>query len=609
MHFLCVAKFITSLSLCRSHFRRRSPLMVTLRHLRSQQEAEARRARLEETRRLANQMGVERARIYASRKRKQELCVMNDLHLQWVSEQKKEAAVVESFLCEVQAQKGEGMRAAAELEAQQRGEAAKELHAWEAERALEGERHKLALAKVKITRAIEQEPRRSIVERKKAVRFAEENRSKTLVAQRHKHTIPSFGGKTAVGERGPAIIFSQEWPTHRRMEEWRMNAGPGCVEVLGPLSPREDAAVVAARYAEERQRENELAREALCQKRREATARAAALKRQQEEELQQAEEETKRRADNLAAITQHATNELKKEDGCARLCEERRSLIAGMKQKTEFEALFLKGKLKSCGKPQDCGAVTELCSLFEMGSHLDTVSSLMPAEDETVVRLPVMALKVLPVEVNAENFDVVGEVTDGTWDAGNTPSRDGRITTNTPQCIPEEITEQTPLLFLRASEEVSPVPVAAAAPGATYIACHSDESCTGADSSGCSNDTQALSECHQQLFSNLRSLQEKLQSAMGPVRAPDATQRMNVTLSSVSSTDTSSRVPGEGYDNVSEGSDSVCTEGMSEMNVDTDSDGRSSSFSATDMAARPTMTVEQLKAALLQMRLRLHTKR
>ncbi|SCU70518.1 uncharacterized protein TEOVI_000209200 [Trypanosoma equiperdum] len=583
--------------------------MVTLRYLRSKEEAEARRARLEEARRIANQIGVQRARTYAAQKREQARCIMKDLRTQWLLERQRESDLIDRMLYEAHARQGEGMKGAANLEAHQHEQAINELSAWGAEYALERERHKLALEKASVTRALQQEPQRRIIERKKAVRAAEEARAKVIVSKREKRSVPGFTGDDVARPSPLAGAYPQTMPTRLRKGKTRMEQPTNTVEWPAREDIVEDAAAAAAHYLEERQRAIESNHESVERKRREAAERAASLKRKQEEEAKHAEEEMRRREKNLLALKQHATEGPRTEEVCTRMQDTRRSVALKSKGEAEFEAIFLRDTLGTEAKPRQLEDSVSF-NTFERLLQLSTISSLLPTDADIVAQLPTTSLCVFADEDPEQSGELSSGFHATKRDSGDHVLRAAAATDDVEvesHAVTPTSGGEPPLLHpLKASEEVPPHPTSIC----DHSVCDDDNSSTHTGSTDSTNKIEERSERREQFLTNLKLLQARLERAMGEVPPSNNPQgppsQTNVTVSSMSSISTPPRREGGGGDFPSEDYKNMSSEGTSDVSFKSRDAGFSSASSAYTRT-HPTMTAEQLKAALLRMKLRLHS--
>ncbi|KAH8607023.1 hypothetical protein ERJ75_001451300 [Trypanosoma vivax] len=571
--------------------------MVTLRYLHEQRDAAQRRARMVDARRAANKFEVERARLYSAQKELQAHNIQRDIEQRWLVERQKKSAFIDTILYEGEQRRGEGMRGAADLHARQRHDAINELSAWSVEHAFEEERHRLAAATVAVSRALSEEPRRRITDRKKAVRAAEDSRSKIVIAQAKHLPVPAFADAAKSSPLAGAIPQTLPPKLQERSPKVpRVVTANKCVASGGGNAL--DATSAAAEYAARRERELRLAREAVQLRQREAAERAATLLAAREEDTKKACVEMQRRMANVEAVGQVAAVERKAPNISTRSIQARRSMALKQQEEEEFEALFLRGPVSP---RSDSGSSLE-GRIFERRFPLATVSSLMPDAEEVSVPLSVCPFVVTPIgergrfcgdgkeDAHVVSKEGVAEVVQ--VGAGESVEEDDVPCINT--TTSDIVHFRTPLPPLWAYEEVPP-----------YMPC---------GGSSCESETQGMRESHRQFLLDLKMLQEKLARAMRNTEG-DETQYTSDNKGNVSVSATSSGVSPECYQR-SVDEKSAANHYGSQVGVysttNTDATRSSNGSSVTSVSSEylrsyPTMTTEQLKAALLKMRMRMRS--
>ncbi|EKF27864.1 hypothetical protein MOQ_008402 [Trypanosoma cruzi marinkellei] len=546
---------------------------------------------------------------------------------QWECEVQQQAALIDRILYDGQSRLGEGMRGAAELTAAQQQHASDEINAWVAEHALERERHRIARATERVTRALQEEPHRSIVGRKKAVRELEDKRSKTRIA-RPPPRPPSFAshGSPLAGAlshtaimhtRTPAPAASVVMVTADNVDRQRRAA-------------RGDAAAV--QFAEERQRELADEREMLQQRQRGAAERAAAYLSKRDQEAKEAREVAKRRAANVAALEQRIVAE--PQDGnsvSGKELETRRVATLKAQEEAEFGQLFLNGPLPF---NDDLSLKEDNDDADEMRPFpLSSVSCLLPGESEVVVQLHPRPFHVYPIpeEAPADADDAEEKAAS---EAGSTAPTAASVapqpTPMSPQLVVSTERNSSPPRTLRSSEQSLPLEVP---PSSSFsmpplpppppplslcpLAATEKKPAVAQPKLSTHDEPPSLALHHEQFLRNLKALQDKLAKvSSGDADVNDtvdvSTCHGNVTLSSMSSPPSMARRPGKETreDEYEVGTPSVDTSANSGSSSNGGSNSTSSSgpsMSSVYSRSYPTMTAEQLKAALLKLKLRMRS--
>ncbi|KAF8277124.1 putative basal body component [Trypanosoma cruzi] len=601
--------------------------MVSLRYLREQQEAAMRRARFEEARRIGSAIGVQRARAYAAQKSAQAVKVREDMRKQWECEVQQQAALIDRVLYDGQSRLGEGMRGAAELTAAQQRHASDEINAWVAEHALERERHRIARATERVTRALQDEPHRSIVGRKKAVREVEDKRSKTRIA-RPSPRPPSFAshGSPLAGALSHTAIMQARTPT----------PVASVVMVTADNDDRHRRAArgeaAAVQFAEERKRELAGEREKLQQCQRGAAERAAAYLSERDKEAKEAREAARRRAANMAALEQRIVAEPQDDNSVSgKELETRRVAVLKAQEEVEFGQLFLSGPLPlndELGLKEDNDDADEMCPF-----PLPSVSCLLPGESEVVVQLHPRPFHVYPIpeEAPADADDAEEKATsEAGSNAPNAVSVAPQPTPMSPQVVVSTKLNSSPFRTLRSSEQSLPLEVPPSSslslpppppPPPPLSLCPSAATAKKPDVAqpnlSTHDEPPNLALHHEQFLRNLKALQDKLakvssDSADVNETVDVSTCHGNVTLSSMSSPLSMARRPGKETreDEYEAGATSIDTSANSGSSSNGGSSSTSSSGPSTSSVysrSYPTMTAEQLKAALLKLKLRMRS--
>ncbi|RNF10488.1 hypothetical protein TraAM80_01534 [Trypanosoma rangeli] len=594
--------------------------MVSLKYAREQQEAALRRARFEEARRIGSAMGVQRARAYAAQKTVQAMRVRNDMRKQWECEVQQQAALIDRVLYDGQSRLGEGMRGAAGLTAAHQQHASDELNAWVAEHTLERERHRIAMATERVTRALQEEPHRGIVERKRATRGVEDRRSKARIS-RPLPRPPSFASHSSplVGALSYTAIERTSPPAPATNTTLATEDGDNAQ----PAAARGDAA--AARFGEERRRELASERKLLWQSQRGAAERAAAYLLKRKEEAKEAREAAQRRAENVAALEQRISAGPQEDTSrSGKELETRRAAALRAQEEAEFERMFLRGPLSST----DDSTTAENEEDGEADARffpLSSVSCLLPGDTEVAVQLHPRPFHVhiTPDEAEETAASEAGSEAPSAASAAPQPTfmspgvmPDGRTPspTHTPRSLEHSAGLEAPLPASPLPPPPPPSTISLSPPAATATKAAVAEPAYTLD------DPQGLALHHERFLRNLKVLQDKLTKASSAVAEDSgtidaSTLHGNVSLSPMSSVPSPAHRPSKeareerGTDEEEEetGTSSTGTSANSGSSNDSSSISTGPSLSSTHSRSYPTMTAEQLKAALLRLKLRMRS--
>ncbi|KEG07987.1 hypothetical protein DQ04_08301040 [Trypanosoma grayi] len=330
----------------------------------------------------------------------------------------------------------------------------------------------------------------------------------------------------------------------------------------------------------------------------------------------------------MMALEQRIASQPDGNELCMREQEARRAAALRKKGEAEFEARFLRGPIS----PTDNSVVTTPAAADDDDGcffPLADVACLLPSEAEVTVQLPSRPFSLRPIaDVNASCTDMDdgcdGNDDDDGADGGTSISGcnvdDGHDDAasraeSEPPTAASLVPQPTPLpprrlqaveIFLPVEEALTTTTTVAAAVSTTPTATTTATNTTSATSCG-SVDAPGLERHHEQFLRNLKALQEKLARAAGNADVNNTIEssacHANVSVSSMSSGFTPSRRPtDEGAQEEEEEEEET---GTSE--VDTSGSSGTTSLSSVYSRPYPTMTAEQLRAALLRMKMRMRS--
>lgn len=304
--------------------------MVSLRVLEQQRAEQERKDRLESARRLGAQLGVDSARRYVHQKKQQEAFVHTVVKEQWLLEKQRKEATLERIAFEGQMRQGEGMRNAKAYFNQSANRCLDEVSAWEAERQLESERHRVALERQRLDALQKEHEDFVLAERRQKVREAEQARTAKILQSK------------SLNDHLNSSKF-----TNRSFSQGKPPASSVSISIHSPSQSHAEpsADMVAKKVIEERKSLDEIKREKARNEQRKAAQRAMKVVRdmKMEEERKRLEEEQESllrqsMVENAmrSTIRPVAATDFQEQ-------ESRKAQQAQKKAESDFEKVFLRG--------------------------------------------------------------------------------------------------------------------------------------------------------------------------------------------------------------------------------------------------------------------------